>query len=192
MLIAVGSTNPTKIEPVKKVFEYHFKDIEVIGVDVESGVASQPMSDEEMYQGALNRAKNALKSCRERFKTVPYKPIPTVPYKPLPTYGVGIEGGLAQRPFGWFESSIVVIVNDKGEVGVGSSGGIVLPPKVIEMIHAGKNLEEAMDYLFGTTKIGKGIGMFGLMTKEYVTRSTGVEQGVAFALGRFLHPGLYE
>lgn len=173
MIIAVGSTNPTKIEPVKSVFGHHFEDVQITGVSVESGVNDQPMDDREMYRGALNRAKNSLAKVSGA------------------EYGVGIEGGLDQHSYGWFEKSLVVIVNRVGEVGIGSSGGLVLPQVVIDKIKSGKNLEEAIDELFGTKEIGEGIGMFGIFTKGVVTRSEGVRHGVAFALARFLHSDLY-
>lgn len=171
--IAVGSTNKTKIDPVREVFSKHWKNVEVKGVKVDSGVDDQPLTDEEMYQGALNRAQKALNKIRDS------------------DYGVGIEGGLHQRSYGWFEHSIVVIVDRRGKVGVGASGGLVLPDKVIARIHQGENLEEAIDHLFGTKKIGEGIGMFGIMTRGVVTRTSGVAHGVAFALAPFLHPIVY-
>ena len=173
MIVAVGSENPSKIDPVKNIFPKHFRDVEVIGVTVSSGVPDQPLHDDEMFQGALNRAKAALEKVRKA------------------TYGVGIEGGLHKYSYGWFERSTVVIVDRKGNIGVGSSGGLALPPKIIKMIEQGKNLEEACDSLFGTKKIGTGVGMFGLLTNNVVTRSSGVEHGVAFALARFLHEELY-
>ena len=173
MIIAVGSTNPTKVEPVKSVFSHHFKNVQVFGVSVDSDVGDQPMNDSEMYKGALNRAKNALKKV------------------PNAEYGVGIEGGLDEHSYGWFEKSLVVIVNKTGEIGIGSSGGLVLPKVVIDKIKSGKNLEQAVDEIFGTKEIGEGIGMFGIFTNEVVTRSEGVRHGVAFALARFLHSDLY-
>ena len=50
MIIVVGSTNKTKINPVKEVFKYHFKNVKVIGVNVNSLVEDQPLSDEEMFK----------------------------------------------------------------------------------------------------------------------------------------------
>jgi inosine/xanthosine triphosphatase len=173
MIIVVGSTNPTKIKPVEDVFSYHFKKVKVVGVPIKSVVNEQPLHDREMYEGALHRAKIALKKVENA------------------EYGVGIEGGVHEYSYGWFERSLIVIVNKKGEIGVGSSGGLVLPKKVINAIKKGKNLEQAVDELFGTKKIGEGIGMFGIFTKGYVTRAAGVSHGVAFALARFLHPNLY-
>lgn len=174
MLVAVGSTNPTKIEPVHSVFSHHFPTVKITGVSVTSGVSDQPMSEDEMYRGALTRAREALKHVTEA------------------EYGVGIEGGLDHHSYGWFEKSLVVIVNKNGEIGVGASGGLVLPKRVIDLIlKDGKNLEEAVDELFGTKQIGEGIGMFGIFTNKVVTRSEGVRHGVAFALARFLHTDLY-
>lgn len=175
MIVAVGSTNPTKIEPVQKVFSHHFGSVQVRGVSVVSGVSEQPMSDEEMYRGAVARAQAALDKVSDA------------------EYGVGIEGGLDQRTYGWFEKSIVAIADRQGAIGIGSSGGLILPERVIDRItRDGKNLEEAVDEIFGTVRVGEGIGMFGLFTNEVVTRSEGVRHGVAFALARFLHKDLYE
>lgn len=174
VIIAVGSTNPAKIDPVKEVFSHYFKNIKVLGVQVSSGVNEQPLHHDEMYNGAYNRAKSALNKVKGA------------------SYGVGIEGGLHKYNFGWLEQTTIVIVNKKGEIGIGSSGGVVLPKKLVAELKKGKNLEQVMDSLFGTQNIGEGIGMFGLFTKGLVTRSSGVKHGVAFALSRFLHKKLYE
>jgi inosine/xanthosine triphosphatase len=173
MIIAVGSTNPTKIRPVRAVFKKHFKNVIVKGIAVESGVRDQPMNDNDMYKGALMRAKEAVKNVKGA------------------VYGVGIEGGINRYSYGWFERSIVIIVNTKGNIGIGASGGLALPKKVIKKIQKGKNLEEAVDELFGTKNIGEGIGMFGVFTNGTVTRSSGIAHGVAFALARFLHEEVY-
>ncbi len=54
--IAVGSTNPAKLEAVHQAFEYMNYDIQLTGLDAPSGVSEQPMTDEETMLGALNRA----------------------------------------------------------------------------------------------------------------------------------------
>ncbi len=173
MIVAVGSQNPTKIQPVEEIFSHYFKNVKVTGIAVSSGVSDQPLHHGEMYRGAVNRAKRALKMVKGA------------------SYGVGIEGGLHKYSYGWLEQTTIVIINKTGEMGIGSSGGVVLPKKLIKEINKGKNLEEVMDSLFGTEKIGRGIGMFGLFTKGLVTRSSGVKHGVAFALSRFIHKDLY-
>lgn len=174
MKVAVGSKNPVKIKAVERVFRIHFPEAKASGVEVDSEVAEQPMSEEEMYQGSVTRAKKALNKILDA------------------AYGVGIEGGIHQYPYGWCERSLVVVLDRQGREGVGASGGLRLPHVVVERIHAGENLEEVIDDLFGTEKVGRGIGMFGVFTKKAVTRQTGTEHGVAFALARFLHPGLFD
>lgn len=174
MIVAVGSLNPTKIRAVRMVFRTLFSSVTVKGVAVDSGVSAQPMTDEETYAGAVNRAKRALAIC------------------PTATYGVGIEGGIEVRTYGWFERSLVVIVDKHGSIGVGTSGGLALPGRVVQLIQEGKNLEEAIDLLFDTHKIGRGIGMFGVMTKSFVTRSIGVSHGVAFAFSRFRYNQMWD
>lgn len=174
MIVAVGSTNKTKITPVQEIFSHHFKDVLVVSVAVKSGVKEQPMSNEEMFQGAFNRAKRAIKKVKGA------------------DFGVGIEGGLHKYSYGWFERSTIVVIDKKGDIGIGSSGGLALPDSVMNRIHAGENLEQAIDALFGTKKIGQGIGMFGVMTKGIVTRAEGIKHGVAFAVARFLHTNLYK
>ncbi|PIT89033.1 MAG: inosine/xanthosine triphosphatase [Candidatus Levybacteria bacterium CG10_big_fil_rev_8_21_14_0_10_36_7] len=173
IIVAVGSKNKTKTKPVKEVFSKHFKNLKVVAVEVDSGVNDQPMSDDETFLGAKNRAQAALKKVKDA------------------DFGVGIEGGIHEYSYGHFERSMVVIMDRKGNFGVGATGGLLLPPVIIKQLKEGKNLEEAVDFLFGTKKIGEGIGMFGLMTKGVVTRSSGTTHGVAFALSRFLHEKLY-
>lgn len=174
MKIVVGSKNQAKINAVTQVFEYHFDNLEVIGVVVDSGVADQPLSLDDMYQGALNRAKEAMRVV------------------PDAEYSIGIEGGINKTSFGWLKSALVVIVNSNGEIGVGSSGGIVLPKKIMSEVISGENLSDVVDKIFGTKDVGKGIGIFGVLTNEFLDRSAGTQHGVAFALSRFLHPKLWE
>lgn len=173
MIIAVGSTNSTKIRPAKKIFAKYFKDVVVVGVDVPSGVSDQPLTEEEIYEGALNRAKRSLEKVEGA------------------EYGVGIEGGIMEHSKGHYEKAAIVIVDKKGRIGIGMSPGLFLPEKVINHIKSGKNLTEAIDTLFGTKNIGKGIGAYGVFTKGVVTRAKGMEHGIAFALSRFLHKDLF-
>ena len=173
MVIAVGSTNSTKIDPVREVFSHHFPSVSVKGVKVSSGVPEQPTNINVTFTGALNRAQNALKKVRSAH------------------YGVGIEGGMHRYKHGWFESSMVVIIDRNGKVGIGSSGGFVLPSRIIKDIETGKTLEESMDGLFNTRNIGEIVGTSGVFTRGLVTRTEGVKHGVAFALSRFLHDELF-
>jgi inosine/xanthosine triphosphatase len=169
MRIAVGSTNPAKLAPVHETFSRHFQQIDVIGLDVSSDVSEQPVTDEETFRGARNRAIRALETALDA------------------SFGVGIESGLQRCSYGWLEHSLIVILSREGTIGIGASAGVVLPDQVIERVCSGETLEQVIDDYFGTHRIGEGIGMFGLLTDGTVTRAHGIQHGVALALARFLH-----
>lgn len=174
-VVIVGSNNPVKVEAVREVFSKHFKkDLTVFGLTTYSRVKPQPLTDRETFKGALNRAKSAIMRVEEA------------------DFGVGIEGGLHEHTYGWFERQIVVIIDKKGQIGIGASGGLVLPDKIVKpVVEEGKELAKVVDLLFGTKDIGKDIGMFGLLTKKNVTRKDSLIHGVSFALARFLNEKLY-
>ena len=56
MKIAVGSTNPVKVEAVRQTISRIWSEAEIIPIAVPSGVSEMPMSDEETRTGARNRA----------------------------------------------------------------------------------------------------------------------------------------
>ena len=173
--VSVGSKNPVKIEAARLAFEKVFPEIkwEVAGVDVPSGVSDQPMSDAESIKGATNRAKRALK----KLKT---------------DYGVGLEGGLNQINNDWFDCGWAVIVDKKGNRGIGSTARIQTPPSMMKLIHDGLELGVVNDIIFKKTNTKHGDGHFGLMTKNAITRTSGYRDGVFMALARFIHPNLFE
>ena len=173
MIVAVGSKNPPKVKAVKKIFSKYFSDVEAIPVDVQSGVSEQPLTEEEIYDGAYNRAKAAIDVVKNA------------------SYGIGIEGGIINHIHGMYEKAAVVVVDREGNVGLGFSPGLFLPKKITDHIEGGKNLSEAIDEVFGTKDIGRGIGAYGIFTKGVVTRAKGMEQAIAFALSRFLHKKLF-
>lgn len=172
--IAIGSKNPAKIEAVRLAFEkvWPEKKFEFIGVEVSSGVTNQPMSDTESLKGATTRAKKALKTLRA-------------------DYGVGLEGGLQKVSGIWLEYGMAVVINKKGEIGVGSSPRIEVPKKVIKLVKEGRELGDVGDILFGIPNLKQKQGYFGEMTKGHITRSFGYSQGVIMALVRFLNPQLF-
>ena len=51
MLVLVASKNPVKIEATREAFSKYFENFEVMGIEVDSGVAKQPIN-EETFEGA--------------------------------------------------------------------------------------------------------------------------------------------
>lgn len=175
MKVAVGSHNPVKIEAVRIAFSTVWPDEhwEVFGTAVSSGVADQPMSDEESIRGAGNRARAAREISRA-------------------DWGVGLEGGLHEINGQYFDCGWVTVIDAVGSEGIGSTVRILTPPKIMELIHGGKELGEANDMVFGTANSKQQEGHFGLMTRNAITRTGGYRDGVIVALSRFVHPHLFE
>lgn len=64
MKVLIGTKNQGKIEGARQAFEKYFKNVEIIGVDVNSEVSNQPF-DEEILKGAKNRIKNLHQYAKE-------------------------------------------------------------------------------------------------------------------------------
>lgn len=174
MKVSVGSKNPVKIAAVREAFLKIFPDEpwEVVGVEVASGVSDQPMSDEESILGARNRATGSLKAIHA-------------------DYGVGLEGGLQEISGLWFDNGWIVVVDKRGNEGVGSTIKIPTPAKIMELIQKGIELGVANDMIFKTENSKQSEGHFGLMTQNAITRTSGYRDGVIAALSRFVHPHLF-
>ena len=130
MIIVVASTNPAKILAVRRAFETAFQaPAETRGVAVSSGVAEQPLSNEETLRGALNRARNA----RLAF--------------PEGDYWVGIEGGVEETPAGMEAFGWAVACSPKME-SQARSASFPLPPTVARRIKNGGGLGPIMYELF--------------------------------------------
>ncbi|HEX4715070.1 MAG TPA: inosine/xanthosine triphosphatase [Ktedonobacteraceae bacterium] len=173
--VAVGSTNPVKIDAVRLAFETLWPEQlwEIRALPIDSGVASQPMSDWESIMGARNRAKGALHSGDA-------------------AYGVGLEGGLQQIGEWWFDSGWTVVMDRNGHEGIGSTAKLAVPPQMITMILQGMEVGEAVDAIFQQQNSKQSHGHFGLMTKNTITRTKAYTDGVLTALARFVHPHIFD
>jgi len=90
--VAVGSTNPCKLEAVRQAFQEAFSTvtINVMGYDVPSGVSNQPFGDYETKLGAKNRALAAFHAASVSTANSLAEQKPILPLD----YAVGLEGGL--------------------------------------------------------------------------------------------------
>ena len=171
MKVVVGSSNPVKIAAARAVFSRVEPRTHVVGLEVSSGVASQPWGDEETRRGALNRARAAL--------------IPDA------DYGVGFEGGVVETEHGLMTCAWCVVVNRTGRIGVGGSVNALLPPVVANAIRAGRELGEAMDALTGLHNTKQSAGAVGILTAGLTDRQRAYEHILALALAPFQRPDLY-
>ncbi|WP_048149930.1 inosine/xanthosine triphosphatase [Palaeococcus ferrophilus] len=175
MRVAVGSTNPTKILAVREVMEELYGEVEVFGVEVESGVSHQPVGIEETLEGAINRAKRALE-------------------KGKADLGVGIEAGIYPVPrslTGYFDIQFCAVVDGEGWLTIGHGPGFEYPPYVIERIKEGVEAGVAMDELVGESGLKRKIGAIGFLTHGMLPRKDLNKLAVLMAMVPRMNEGLY-
>lgn len=165
--VTIASLNPAKINAVKSAFEAAFpqQEFDFKGVSVASGVADQPMSNQETYQGAINRVHNAAQAI------------------PNSDFYVGLEAGIEDNvTFAW------MVIESNGQRGESRSASLMLPPQVIEKLAHANELGDVMDEVFGTDNIKQKGGAIGLLTHNQLTRSSVYHQALILALIPFVNP----
>jgi len=177
LLIAVGSTNPVKVNAVRNVLSRIYGDIKVIGVKVDSGVSEQPLSEEETIVGAINRAKRARDAVDADL-------------------GVGIEAGLVKTPYtlsGYMDVQYCAIIDRRGVITLGQGPGFEYPKLVVRRIlREGKSAGEIFEEITGIVDIGKKIGAIGYLSKGFINRTKLSEIAVVMAMIPRLNKDLYE
>ncbi len=166
MKIAIGSRNPVKVGAVVNVLRLVYPDVEVVSIDVPSGVSVQPIGDEETRRGALNRARAALAATDA-------------------DWGAGLEGGVVKTELGMMTNAWCVIVDRAGRIGAGGGANMLLPQSVVERVESGAELGEAMDEYAGVEDVKRGPGAIGILTRGLVDRQGAYEYIVKLSLARF-------
>lgn len=172
--VAVGSTNPVKVEAARRAFGRVFpgEDHEVEGLSVGSGVPDQPRGEAQTREGARNRAEAVAGR------------------RPDADYRVGIEGGVSEEEGGLYAFAWIV-VRSADRSGEGVTGRFRLPEPVARRVRAGRELGAADDEVFGTSGSKRDEGAVGLLTAGAVSRTELYAQGACLALAPFVHPELY-
>ncbi|MBU2897816.1 inosine/xanthosine triphosphatase [Vibrio hepatarius] len=159
--VVITSLNPAKSKAVKSAFEVVFnsQEFDFLAIKVPSGVADQPMSNDETYKGAINRVQNAKEA------------------HPHADYYVGLEAGIeGNATFAW------MIVESATRRGESRSASLVLPPMVLKNLANANELGDVMDKVFSTENIKQKGGAISLLTHNKLTRSDVYHQALILAL----------
>jgi inosine/xanthosine triphosphatase len=172
--IIVASGNPVKIQAALQGFQEMFPDEEfqAQGVSVPSGVSDQPIGQQETYDGALNRARNARKEV------------------PNADFWVGIEGGNIKIGREMEVMAWIVVLNHQRK-GKARTAGFYLPPKVVELVNQGYELGHADDIVFGVENSKQTMGSAGLLTGGAMDRVRFYVPAVILALIPFKQEAIY-
>ncbi len=172
--VIIASDNPVKIRAVKDGFEKMFPDekFEFSGVAFPSNVSNQPLSNDETFIGAKNRADNAFLKIKDAY------------------FCVGIEGGI--EPVGQeMEAFAWVVVRSGEQYGKSRTGTFFLPKEVAGLINQGKELGEADDIVFRRNDSKRQNGSVGILTGDAIDRTKYYTEAVILALIPFKNSRLY-
>jgi len=172
--IVIASNNPVKVKAVLLGFVRMFpgQDFETVTTLVASNVSDQPITDEETYHGAFQRAINAKNNI------------------PDADFWVGVEGGIEDSESGMSAFAWVVILSPDHH-GRGRTGTFYLPLEIANLIRQGVELGDADDIVFGINNSKQKNGAIGLLTGNVIDRTRLYEQAVILALLPFKNPALY-
>jgi len=168
--IALGTTNDAKRRAVRLA-----TGIEPICLSVPSGVAEQPLTEDETIRGAINRAKHVLS------------------LRPDAQIGLGLEGGLTyddKYTYQWYLLSVCAAW-DGSRLFLGKGLYFPVPQIVGERLAQEKTeLRHIIDELSGTVGSNHKEGAYGLFTNGRITRAEVFQKAVIAALTPF-HSTLY-
>lgn len=177
MKITIGTKNKIKENALREIVaDYDFlKTAAVELIDTDSGVADQPKSLEETVIGAKNRAKKAFQNC---------------------DLSVGIEDGLMAVPesLTGFMNVCVCAFYDGQKYCLGISAAFEYPPKAIELVKRGMDINQAF-YKLGLTgnlSIGSAEGAVGILTHGRWQRKDTIKQAIISALIQIEGKELYQ
>lgn len=167
MKVVVGSKNAAKMSAVENGCKAYWPDIEMLGVDVASGVRDQPIGLDETVQGAVNRAKAAFAAAE------------------AVDLAFGLEGGVMEIA-GRMVLFGVAAVFDGKEVAAAQTGGVPLPDTWAEALKNGEELGPFMAKIF--KDYNRKIGAMPFLTRGVILREDEFTVAVKGALAPWVTP----
>jgi inosine/xanthosine triphosphatase len=169
---AVGSTNPAKVEAVRRILGQLAPACTLEAIEVPSGVGAMPLGEAAVRAGAEARARAAL----ERTGA---------------DVAFGLEGGaILDADDAWLTGHVVAVTRD-GSLGEAAWGRMLLPPVAAERLRGGEELGDIIDDLFSRRESKRQGGAIGILTEGAMSRTDAFAYLVAMACAPFLHPELY-
>lgn len=134
--IVVGTRREAKLQAVRAGFEQLVpsEKLAISGYAIPSGVNDQPMSLDEMLDGARNRATGAQEQSN-----------------PPGDYALGLEGGMLRTKHGLLDTGVIwLIERSTGLQAFGMAPSHQLGPRVEALVNSNVEMSEAVAEVFGT------------------------------------------
>ncbi len=161
--VAVGSKNPAKVHAVQDILIA--ENIEVISIKAESYVSSQPFTDEETREGAINRSKEALQLSDADF-------------------GMGLEGGVYKQGERLYLCNWGALITKNKEIYVAGGLRLPLPNAIANKLYDGLELSEALRHV--KPEVAKTNGAVGYLTGNYISRKAMFADVVKACYGQYI------
>ncbi|WP_273851096.1 DUF84 family protein [Guptibacillus spartinae] len=159
--LVVGSKNPVKINAVKA----HFHG-EVIGMEVDSGVAEQPWGDEETLLGAKQRARAALD-------------------KSHADIGIGLEGGVQVINGSLYVCNWGALADRNGIEVIAGGARFPLPEIIRQKLEEGHVLGPVISEYASRADVSRKEGAIGIFTNGTVSRTDMYDHLVSLLFGQY-------
>lgn len=173
MEIAIGSTNPVKVEAVRQVAQRVWPQAVVVGIPIADNLPAQPIGDTETRQGAIRRAKYARRATQADL-------------------GIGMEGGVVfERNGSAYLVGWCAVVSKSGVLSLAQGVRVPLPVSVAEQIRTGAELGPLMDRITGEQNTKEQFGAVGYFTRNLISRQLSFQLAFAGALAPFMRPDEY-
>ena len=170
---AIGSTNPAKVEAVRRILAQLAPGCALEALDVASGVGAMPLGEDAVRAGANARARAALERSGAEI-------------------AFGLEGGaILEAEDAWLTGHVVAVTRD-GRLGEAAWGRMLLPHVAAERLRGGEELGDIIDDLFARKESKRQAGAIGILTEGAMSRTDAFAYLVAMACAPFLHPELYQ
>ena len=169
--INIGTANRLKVRAVKSVVSELYSKVRVRGVEVKSGVPSEPLEAATIL-GAMNRARNAIEDA---------------------DFGVGIEAGLfwTEAIGDYLDVQYCAVVDKAGRVTLGHGPGFAYPPTVISLVKEGLTVGQAMERITGMKGMGSRQGAIGHLSQGRLVRGDITRMAVYMAFLPRIRRDLY-
>lgn len=147
MKIVIGSNNKAKVNAVRAVFPNET----VVSHNAPSFVSSQPFSDEETMEGAINRAKQSA-------------------FIDSNAIGIGLEGGVMYVEKQLYLCNWGALVTNDKQLYTASGARILLPNEIAKELETGGELGDLIDHYAQKEDVRSNEGAIGIFTNDLISR----------------------
>ena len=182
--VCIGSQNPTKINAVDIAFKIVFENYDLYTISADSKVSNQPIGFDEIIQGAVNRATQALNYLEAKKEDNDA------------LLGVGLESGLVKIPQAnskYMDFQYCAIIDENDYITLGTGNAFEHPQFVIDEILSKDNAEVGiiMGRLAINLELKNTGGAISFLSKNIIKRTDILSNAVICALLPRINVELY-